>query len=742
MDNTKIYKITYLLIALLAVMLPTTTNAVEWKNYSSFEEVNSLQVIDDTLYIATSGGIISLASFSDTPQSYQKLDGLGTNNISDIIKDSNGDKWLTGFGRLIKWSDNSFEQFLFFDNLNNNLFQLNTLLDQGDYLWIASSIGLVLFSKVNDGGQIEDSYPLFGDLNPNPSVNDMLVDRTTIWLATSDGVAFADFTNFSLLKSPSNWTTISTRNFAEIDNNEFLSIVYFNSSIYALNRTSLYRIDVGFFNIVTLTEIVLPATASLQNMTIKDDTLIVLAEDNNVGTMYYILSDTLHQTISLGNINPTDALSFDGLLWVGSEEDGLKTYSNSTIEKFELGGLPDNVVSDIAVDSDENIYGGFSNKTFAASTGTIWDEFNFSIGQDATVAMLDSTNRVWMGTWGNGVWVLDDTTLINYDENNSSLRGNSDNGATGLRWVYTTGMDNDGRFVYMTSYRAVNNYPIAIGDMENLDSPTGWDSIGTVNGLTNQFLTSLDYQNGKVAVGTESDGIFECSVGNNPFMSDKICRHLTRENSNLISNTVRAVAYAPNDELWVGTNFGLSRYDLGIDFFRDIQLPDGISSDINALEFDSRGNLWIGTQDGLALRNPNDGSYELFTTFNSGLVSDYIQNITFDKFTGKIYVATDKGISVISSLQGKPVFEISEVLAFPNPFVINSPSDKLNFNFALTTDVSIYNVAGEHIITMSVIDSWDGKNDKGNDVASGVYLYIVKGEDGNIGKGKILLVRN
>ncbi len=742
MDYTKIYKIKHLLIAFLILLLSTNADAVEWKNFSSFEEVQSLKVIDDSLYISTSGGLIRVASFVDTPQSYHKLDGLGTNNITDIIKDSNGDKWLTGFGRLIKWSDNTFEQFLFFDNLNNNLFQLNTLLEQGDYLWVATSIGLVLFSKVNDGGQIEDSYPLFGDLNPNPSVNDILVDRNIIWLATSDGVAFADFTNFSLLKSPSNWTTISTRNFAEIDNNEFLSIVFYNSSIYALNRTSLYRVDVDVFDFVTLTEIVLPVAATLQNMTIKNDTLIVLAEKNNVGTMYYLLSDTLNQTISLGNINPTDAVTFDGLLWVGSEKDGLETISNSTIAKFELGGLPDNVVSDIVVDKDERIFGGFSDKTFAASTGSNWENFNFPVGQDATVTMLDSLGRVWMGTWGKGVWVLDDTVIINYDENNSSLRGNSDNGATGLGWVYTTGMDNNGRFLFMTSYRAVNNYPIAIGDIENLNSPTGWDSIGTVNGLTNQFLTSLDYQAGKVAVGTESDGIFECSVGSNPFVSDKICRHLTRENSNLISNTVRDIAYAPNDELWVGTNFGLSRYDLGIDFFRDIQMPRGISSDINALEFDSRGNLWIGTQDGLALRNPNDGSYEVFTTFNSGLVSDFIQNITFDKLTGKIYVATDKGISVISSLQGKPVFEISEVLAFPNPFVINSPSDKLNFNFALTTDVSIYNASGEHIITMSVIDSWDGKNDKGNDVASGVYLFIVKDEDGNIGKGKILLVRN
>ncbi len=742
MAHTKNYKIIAFAVCLLSLLLSNTIEAIEWENYTSYEEVRNLQVIDDSLYIATSGGLIVLSSFDSSPISFQKLDGLGTNNITDIIQDANGDKWITAFGRLVKWSNNAFEQFLFFDNLNNNLFLLHTLKDDDSYIWIGSSLGLVLFSKVNDGGQIEDSYALFGDLNPSPSINDILLQNDTIWVATSDGVAYADYTNLSLLKSPSNWTTISTRNFALLDNNEFVSIVSVNSSMYALNKTGLYKIDIDNFGTVNLSEISLSSTASFQNISLHGDTLVVLADDANSGFLYNVLNDIVISTTSVGAVNPTSEVTFDNYQWVGSEKNGLITVDNLLVTDYELGGLPNNDVSDIAIDSKGTMYGGFDNQTFAQSSGSLWEDFSFGLGQDATVTMIDSLDRVWMGTWGNGVWVLDNDTLINYDENNSTLIGNSDTPPFGLSWVYTTGMDTDGRYVYLTSYRAANDFPIAIGDMNNLNSIDGWDSIGVTNGLSNSFITSLDYDDGKVAVGTESDGVYECTVGDNPFTSQKICRHLTRENSLLVSNSVRDVAYAPDGALWVGTNFGLSRYDLGIDFFRDIILPDEISSDITALEFDSRGNLWIGTQNGLALRNQDDGSFDIFTTFNSGLISDFIHNITFDKYTGKVYVATDKGFSVISSLQGKPVFEISDVIAFPNPFVINSSADKITFNYGLSAEVSIFNSSGEHIITMPVNRSWDGKNDKGNDVASGAYFFLVKDENGNIGKGKILLVRN
>jgi hypothetical protein len=85
--------------------------------------------------------------------------------------------------------------------------------------------------------------------------------------------------------------------------------------------------------------------------------------------------------------------------------------------------------------------------------------------------------------------------------------------------------------------------------------------------------------------------------------------------------------------------------------------------------------------------------------------------------------------------------------SFPNPFVIGGASDETYFPFDLADDgevlIRIYTVAGEFIKEISVSGlpaesyrsqnrlgqigaSWDGTNDRGEAVASGIYLYYIK----------------
>jgi len=118
---------------------------------------------------------------------------------------------------------------------------------------------------------------------------------------------------------------------------------------------------------------------------------------------------------------------------------------------------------------------------------------------------------------------------------------------------------------------------------------TEWTSIGLNEGITNAFVGPLDYFAGKVAVATESDGLFECDLGGDPFTGSTVCRRFSEESGFLVSNTVRVVKYAPDSTLWAGTNFGVSRWDPGTERFRTVVLPAGFGPDISAMEFDTRG---------------------------------------------------------------------------------------------------------------------------------------------------------
>jgi flagellar hook assembly protein FlgD len=59
--------------------------------------------------------------------------------------------------------------------------------------------------------------------------------------------------------------------------------------------------------------------------------------------------------------------------------------------------------------------------------------------------------------------------------------------------------------------------------------------------------------------------------------------------------------------------------------------------------------------------------------------------------------------------------------------------------------IRIYNIAGELIMIEENINSgffnWNAKNEAGEKVASGVYIYIITDDKGGIKKGKIAIIR-
>jgi ligand-binding sensor domain-containing protein len=92
----------------------------------------------------------------------------------------------------------------------------------------------------------------------------------------------------------------------------------------------------------------------------------------------------------------------------------------------------------------------------------------------------------------------------------------------------------------------------------------------------------------------------------------------------------------------VGTTFGLSRYDSGIDRFVDVTLPAEVSSNITSLEFDGRGNLWVGTIDGLVTLDAITGEFEVYNTLNSEIVAGIASHPALSNFSIKQFDVLDE----------------------------------------------------------------------------------------------------
>jgi hypothetical protein len=721
----------------LLVLLPAVSFALDlnWTTLTSLKDVRRMRTIHDTVFVATGGGLLIVTDPAAPGAIFDNLSSLGVTDLTDIIEAADGQKWVAAQGRLVKFSTAQSHIYPFFDTDGNSI-RLLCLADDGDNLWVGTSIGLVLFSKVNDGGQIQDSYVMFGSLNPSPAVNDIWLVGDSIWLATSAGVAVADRRIPNQLKVPSSWTTWGPVAYPELGSAQPRRVVLFESEYYVGTSDGLFRLDRAPLDTITRLPFGIPPWVT--ELKIENDSLFIYLPDG-LGVMKSG-AITLLGTFGLP-IFPTNGTNTGGHRWLALlNETGLYQNSSGAFERYQYTGLPATGVRDVVIGRDGLVTGLFKSSRVYQNLDTGWTARPF--GGEPLVGLLDSSGAPWIGTEGNGLWRLFLDTAMNYDETNSSLRGNDDPG--GASHVFIRGLAVNSQYIFATAFRALNGYPVAFGDLSNLDSPTGWDSLGVADGITDDQAWCIDLFGSLVAVGSRTNGLYVVDLGPDfRNKNDDTSRHYTISAGPLVSNDINSVRFSPEGDLWVGTGFGVSRLLNGYPRFSTVNLPADFGPDVQCIEFDARGNAWLGATNGVARFDVTRGEFDVLTTGNSGLVNDAINAIRYDHQSGDVYIATNGGISIARSLFGRPISDVTSVLAFPNPFVINSSSDLLRFNFSRPGVVRILTVAGERVAEVAVGEGWDGTNDHGKPVASGVYFFVITADvDDAIGSGKFLLVRN
>ena len=720
------------LLTLLVMAASPVAQVLTWETITSFRDVRRLAVIDDTLYAATSGGLLQITDFGAPARTFLHTDGLGTTDLHDLVVDRSGTPWLAGFGRLIRFDDLASQPFLIFDT-DNNLLPVYSLADDGDNLWVGTGIGLVLFSKVNDGGQIEDSYILFGDLNPSPQVRDVELVADSLWLATTAGLAVGDAANPVELKSPLAWTTFDIATNPELGTDTITRVAAFDNDIYigTSRGTFVLRRDID------TTFSVFPETANrrVYDLVVTPDTLFCyfsggLAAITAGGVLTALGTDGLPAA-------PQTGTTYGDTRWVAAVDSGLYRSVGTAYQVYPYGGAPANDVRSITF-GHGLLTAGFGDRVYAQYDGDNWTVAPFNAVDGTMDLLADNSGNTWAASWGNGLWRLSGDDLVNYDETNSTLLGIL--GAPS--YVVVRSLATDGVNIFASLFQALNGDVVAFAPIAAVDNPAAWGSFGIAEGLNNDLVSSIAFGRGQLAVATTGNGVFLCDLGSDPYSgTTPRCVHYTEENSRLISNEVRVVQYSPFGNVWVGTNFGISRWDPGIERFVDVNPPPAASSEVRSIVFDGRGKAWGGTRGGLVRFDATVDDTTVFRTGNSDLVADQITDLWLDRSAGDLYAATPAGISILRTSIERFTTQLDSIVPVPNPFVIRSSDDRLNFNYDAPATVTLYTVAGERIAEYPVNRPWDGRNDRGREAASGVYLYVITDESGEIARGKILLIR-
>jgi len=255
----------------------------------------------------------------------------------------------------------------------------------------------------------------------------------------------------------------------------------------------------------------------------------------------------------------------------------------------------------------------------------LFDEENHSIGKKIRFIRNDRNGKIWIGTSGNGIYRYD------FEKNN---------------FTYDRGLSDILHFDLVVTAMTVDiennlwvgtNEGVAFWDIEDEQGAR----YTRINGLSGMGITSLyAAEDGRVWIGTDREKGLTCyepdrdtfrivdiglelsptsivesadgtlwlgtSYGLLGLRNNSVVLHLT-EKDGLLSNNINLIQPDNNGSVYIGTNFGLNRYntiDSTITTYTRRNGFIGIETRGNASAIDVKGNLWFGTTNGVTCLKP------------------------------------------------------------------------------------------------------------------------------------------
>ena len=216
--------------------------------------------------------------------------------------------------------------------------------------------------------------------------------------------------------------------------------------------------------------------------------------------------------------------------------------------------------------------------------------------------------------------------------------------------------------------------------------------------------------------------------------------------------------------IWIGTDMGPVYLDkeriadntLGVIQYK-VPRNDGTNYadyllaniNINCIVVDGAGRKWFGTDENGAylISADNNTQVQHFTTDNSKLLSNRIESIAVNPATGEVFFGTDKGLCsyVSDATESNTEMTTDNVWAYPNPVTPEYGGLITIVGLSYNADVKILSANGVLIAegkSNGGSFTWDGCDQKGRRVASGIYMVATAKSNGEKGTVcKIAIIR-
>ena len=723
-----------------------------WREHLPYQ--NTIQVVKgNKVFCATINNVFSIDADNEL-QRYSKVNGLNDIGVNAI-------NWDDATQQLVIAYNNSNVDILKGDIVKNigdikrsNIAgnkNINSIFCKNGLAYLCSGLGIIVADL--NRYEIKDTW-IIGNNGSQTKINAITTDDNFFYAATDQGLKRANV-NSSNLSNFSNWQNLSGTNglssgiIANVVNCSNKIIVQKRDSLFVLNGTtwSLFYADINW-QIVSIN---------------SSENKVLVCQRTVAGASRVIqLSNTgnIEKTLAQPNVIsfPKQATLIDGAVWIADFFGGLSKFTNSFQQYIPNGPLG-------------NVSGSmiFINDILYAAAGTVNDAWNYQFNRDGifsyknaewsyqgnfnkpifdsvfdfiTLAKDQKNESLWAGSYGGGLVNINGSAITIFKKNNSTLQP-----AIGDPTSYrVSGLAFDGNNnLWISNYAAPQNLQVRKADntFKAFTIP-----FSHFENAVSQIV--VDDANQLWIVSPRGNGVFCYNYGNNiDILTDDKWKYYRTGigTGNLPSNNVFCATKDKNGFIWIGTDKGIGVVQCPTETFTqhcDVVKPiiqqgqfAGFlfqDEEVRCIAVDGANRKWVGTKNGLWLVSAEgDKIIFQFTEENSPLLSNDVKQLAINPTTGEVFIATFKGVCSFRSTATEGNENNNNILVFPNPVPPNFTGTIGIKGLVNNANVKIAEPNGRLVFETRALGGqavWNGKNYKGEKVASGVYLVIVRGEDG------------
>ena len=653
-----------------------------------------IQDSEGYIWFATMYGLVKYdgKDFISYQNDSKDTTSISYDDIVSLFEDSKGNLWIGTWGGGLNMLDPDREKFTrFIHDVNNSEGISDNVIwsvreDKDGNIWIGTGTsGLNKFDSVT---KKFSRYNIFQNqkTGPNVSIQTLHLDKEgSLWVGHNKGLTKYlpirnEFKYYSLEKDKSEKQFFVNEIFEDKNNMLWIGT---QDGLYQFNKTDEMFIPTKIIKDWSINSI---TQDSNENLLLGTNRGLINYDPKS--TLFDIYESDFQNSSSIaGNFVHKVMKDMSGVIWVASYNGGISRLisrdKNFKVYRYRVddkNSISAKYIKSIAEDTKGNILFGTSGlgiNVLNPETSVI-KQIKFQKNFNNVInTMFFEGNILWIGTAGS---------VVNYDlsRNNVSKLPFSKSQQELLDGNNFTAMISDGNNkIWLGTY---NNGLFSYDKIQKELKHYSLKSKNDTNDNADYILSIYKDKQDRIWIGSYG-GFHLYNVQSDTFISIK---HNLNDPVGLSNNYVYSILEDSQGKIWLGTARGLNEFDPDAKTFKHYSQKDGLPNDvICSIVEDSEGYLWLTTNKGISKFNYADKSFQNFYE-SDGLASDLFHpGAGLISSSGKIYFGGRGGVTSFKPEEIKindyksPVIISSIQFAENNGTSkkINSESDELNFDY-------------------------------------------------------------